>query len=356
MIARLVLEDGEVFEGKSFGKEGTAIGQVICHTGIVGYEAIVTDPAMRGNIVAMTYPLIGNYGINEEDLESDKGQAIGLVVQEISEVYSSWTSKQCLADFAREQGVVGITGVDTRRLALHIRDHGEQMGIITTLDEDVPELISKIKAMEMEDDPVSKVTTETVRVEEPAGAKTDVGVLDLGVTRSLIRQLLNADARVTVYPASTGYQEILQGNHDGVVVAGGPGSPRQIPYVVDTVKQLFGRVPMFGVELGHLVMAVALGAEVTKLPVGHHGANKAIKWLGEEKRLAMTWQNHSLVVDKDSICGKDIEILAENLNDGTIEVFRFKGLSAFSVQHRPTEYENGASSDEVRMFLALVNR
>lgn len=356
LIARLVLEDGEVFDGKGFGSEGTAIGQVICHTGLVGYEAVVTDPSMRGNIVAMTYPLIGNYGINKEEFESKTGQASGLVLQEISKIYSNWTGEQCLASFARKEGIVGISGVDTRRLALHVREYGEQKGIITTSDESVEQLLRKMESMDIEHDPVSKVTTEVITIREPQGCRRyDIGILDLGVTRSLVRQILSAGAKVTIYPAATSAREILQTEHDGVVVAGGPGTPAQIPHVVDTVRQLLGKLPVFGVDLGHLVMAVSCGAGVSKLRVGHHGANKAIRYLGEETKLAITWQNHSFAVDKDSVRGKSIEILAENLIDGSVEALSFGSLSAFSVQYRPNEHENDGVSYEVKRFLELAS-
>lgn len=356
MIARLVLEDGQVFEGNSFGAEGTIIGQVICHTGVVGYEAVATDPGMCGSIAVMTYPLIGNYGINTEELESAAGQVAGLVVQEISRMYSNWTGKQSLESFAREQGIVGISDVDTRRLALYIREHGEQKGLITTSDEDVSRLLDKIRNTDVEEDLVSRVTTKTVRIEEPHGNKVyDIGVLDLGVPRSLVRQLLNAGSRVTIYPSVATGQQILQAGHDGVIVAGGPGSPEHIPYVVNAVKELLGKVPMFGVDLGHLVMATACGGRITRLRKGHYGANKPIRYLGEKERLLIVWESHSFLVDKGSI-GKNIRIEAENLIDGSIEALSYMDLPAFSVQYRLNACDNGEISDEVKRFLELCKR
>ncbi len=356
MNARVVLEDGKVFEGKAFGAEKTVVGQIHYYTGVVGYEVIVSDPAMYNCIAVMTYPLIGNYGISTKELESNRGYLGGIVVNEISQIYSSWTAEKSLPDFLKEQDIPGISNIDTRELTLHIRNNGEQKAIITTGDEGVSDLLTMLHEFKNGAGLISKVSIEKPKLIEGEGSKKySVALLDLGVTKGIINQLLMSEASVTVYPYKTEAEEILKGNHDGLVLAGGPGYPRNdVDQIIRTIKNLMGKMPIFGVEQGHLILGEALGAKVVRMKVGHHGANYPVKRIKAGADFAITWQNHSYVMDRDSIDESNLCIIAENTVDGTIEGIKSKKYPAFSVQYRPLSREHGTVSSEIKAFFELL--
>jgi len=329
MKAFLALEDGTVFKGTSFGSEGERSGEVVFNTSMAGYQEILTDPSYKGQIVAMTYPLIGNYGVNDEDVESRNLFLEGFVVKEYSKVASNWRSRKSLGEYLRENKIIGIEGVDTRELTLRIRRGGELKAVITTIEQSEKELVQKARS--------SRGLTGVDLVKEVAPAKGyrwnqagrhKVVVLDCGVKFNILRELANNDCKVAVVPAKTTPKEILALKPDGLLLSNGPGDPAAVPYVVNTVRELIGRLPIFGICLGHQMLGQAFGGKTFKLKYGHHGGNHPVKDL-ETGKVAITVQNHGFCVDIDTLNKKDIEMTHSNLNDGTLEGMRHKKLPIF---------------------------
>jgi carbamoyl-phosphate synthase small subunit len=335
MKAILALEDGTCFKGESFGASGESYGEIVFNTSMTGYQEILTDPSYKGQIVAMTYPLIGNYGINPEDVESRKPFVEGFVVKEYSKIASNWRSRKSLADYLKENGVIGIEGVDTRALTLHIREAGELKAVISTKDLDAASLVSKAKASQglAGVDLVKRVTLPKREVRQAKG-RFKVVVLDCGVKYNILRELEKNDCSVTVMPAGTTSAAILDAKPDGLLLSNGPGDPAALPYVVRTARELIGRLPIFGICLGHQVMGQAFGGRTYKLKFGHHGGNHPVKDLRTGK-VAITVQNHGFCVDIETLDKREIEITHINLNDGTLEGMRHKRLPIFSVQFHP---------------------
>ncbi|MCX5679132.1 MAG: glutamine-hydrolyzing carbamoyl-phosphate synthase small subunit [Candidatus Omnitrophica bacterium] len=335
MKAFLALEDGTVFRGLSFGSEGERCGEIVFNTSMAGYQEILTDPSYKGQIVAMTYPLIGNYGINDEDAESNRVFLEGFVVKECSKVTSNWRSRKSLGEYLKENKIIGIEGIDTRALTLRIRQSGELKAVITTFKQDEKELIQKARQ--------SRGLTGRDLVKDVVPGKSyqwndkgryHVAVLDCGVKFNILRELAKNGCRVTVVPAKTGSKEILELKLDGVLLSNGPGDPAAVPYVVHTVRELIGHVPMFGICLGHQMLGQAFGGKTFKLKYGHHGGNHPVKDLKTGKA-AITVQNHGFCVDIETLNKKNIEMTHLNLNDGTLEGMRHKKLPIFSVQFHP---------------------
>lgn len=337
MKALLVLEDGLIFQGRSFGALGQACGEVVFNTSMAGYQEIITDPSYRGQIVMMTYPLIGNYGINKEDAESRKPFLEGFVVKEYSKLASNWRKDQDLGSYLKENGILAIEGIDTRKLTLHIREKGAMKAFLSTSDLDEQSLLKKVKAGRslVGFDLVKDVTTlEKYVYAQAKENKYKVVVLDCGVKYNSLRELVRHKCDVTVVPARTTAQEILNENPDGVLLSNGPGDPAAVDYVIKTVAGLIGCVPIFGICLGHQMLGLALGGKTYKLKFGHHGANHPVKDLKTGK-ISITSQNHGFCVDIGTLNKKDIELTHINLNDGTSEGLRHKKLDLFSVQFHP---------------------
>jgi len=337
MQAFLVLEDGKIFKGRSFGSSGETFGEVVFNTSMTGYQEIITDPSYKGQIVMMTYPLIGNYGVNKEDAESRRPFLEGFVVKEYSKIASNWRKDQELGEYLKENNILGIEGIDTRRLALHIREQGSMKAVISTLDFDENSLLQKAKTSRGLTglDLVKEVTIPRKYVyTQIKDAKFKVVVLDCGVKYNILRELLRYKCNVTVLPAQATSQEILAVHPDGVLLSNGPGDPSAVEYVVKTVSGLIGRVPIFGICLGHQMLGLALGGATYKLKFGHHGANHPVQDLKTNK-VYITSQNHGFCVDIDSLPKKDIQLTHVNLNDGTLEGMRHKKLPIFSVQFHP---------------------
>jgi carbamoyl-phosphate synthase small subunit len=337
MDAILALEDGTIFKGKSFGATGERYGEVVFNTGMTGYQEILTDPSYKGQIVTMTYPLIGNYGINSEDVESRKSFVEGFVVKECSKTASNWRTEKTLDLYLKENNILGIEGIDTRSLTLHIREAGAMKAVLSTEDLDGEKLVKKAKDSRglIGVDLVKEVTSKKKYVWSQIKDKGyKVIVLDCGVKYNILRKLLENKCRVIVVPADTEASEILEMKPDGLLLSNGPGDPTAVKYVIETTKKLITKLPIFGICLGHQMLGLSLGGETYKLKFGHHGANHPVKDLRTGK-VSITVQNHGFCVDIDSLPKKDIEITHINLNDNTLEGMRHKKLPIFSVQFHP---------------------
>lgn len=335
MKAILALEDGTIFNGASFGAAGERTGEVVFNTSMTGYQEILTDPSYKGQIVTMTYPLIGNYGVNSEDVESRKLFVEGFVVRECSKIASSWRCEKGLDEYLKENNIIGIEEIDTRALTRHIRLQGAMKAVISTEDLDDKSLIEKAKASPglIGRDLVKEVTLDKPQNWNEQG-KYKVMVIDCGVKFNILSELSSRGCRVTVVPPATEARQILKAKPDGILLSNGPGDPAGVPYVVETVKKLLGKMPIFGICFGHQMLGLALGGKTYKLKFGHHGGNHPVKDLKTGK-VHITVQNHGFCVDIDSLNKKDIEITHINLNDNTLEGIKHKKLPIFSVQFHP---------------------
>lgn len=337
MNAVLALEDGTIFKGISFGSSGERCGEVVFNTSMSGYQEIITDPSYKGQIVTMTYPLIGNYGMNSEDVESRSLFLEGFVVKEYSKLASNWRKEHSLGDYLKKNNILAIEGIDTRKLTLHIRQAGAMKAVLSTEDLDDSSLIRKAKASAglVGIDLVKEVTCDNKYVWGDTAKKLyNVVVLDCGVKYNILRELLNRKCAVTVVPAKTSSAEILEMKPDGLLLSNGPGDPAAVVQVVQTTRELLDKLPIFGICLGHQMLGLALGGQTFKLKFGHHGANHPVKDL-KSGRVSITSQNHGFCVDIDTLNKKEVEITHINLNDKTLEGLRHKKLPVFSVQFHP---------------------
>ena len=323
------------YKGRSFGASGERYGEVVFNTSMSGYQEILTDPSYKGQMVVMTYPLIGNYGINEEDVESRRPFVEGFVVKEYSKIASNWRSQRTLGEYLQKNGIVGMEGIDTRELTLHIRQSGELKAVLSTTDQDADSLVRKAKASRslLGIDLVKDVAAEK-GYEWNSGGRFKVVVLDCGVKYNMLRELAKNNCHVIVLPAQTTAKEILELKPDGLLLSNGPGDPAALPYVVETTRELIGKLPIFGICLGHQMLGQAFGGKTYKLKFGHHGGNQPVKDMKTGK-VVITVQNHGFCVDIETLNKKDIEITHINLNDQTLEGMRHKKLPIFSVQFHP---------------------
>lgn len=347
--AVLALADGRVFHGWSFGAAGQTVGEVVFNTCMTGYQEVLTDPSYHRQIVVMTPVQIGNTGVNSKDDESEKPQVAGFVVRESSAVTSNWRSEEGMESLLAKHGIVGIEGIDTRALTRHIRDHGAQAGAIDTGDVDEKELVKRARlwgSMEGKDLVAEVSPSGSYRWNKgpfhpltgfsETSANLHVVAMDYGIKRNILRELTGVGCRVTVVPAGTSPERILELDPDGVFLSNGPGDPEPVKYAVKTVKELLGQVPIFGICLGHQILGLALGGVTCKLKFGHHGGNHPVKDLSTGK-VEITSQNHGFVVDPDSLfaAGQKVEVTHINLNDQTVEGIRHLQIPAFSVQYHP---------------------
>jgi carbamoyl-phosphate synthase small subunit len=341
--AYLALADGAVFPGTAFGAAGQTTGEVVFNTGMTGYQEVLTDPSYAGQIVALTYPLIGNYGVNADDIESRRVQVSGFVVRELADVYSNWRANESLDSFLKRHGIVGISGVDTRELTRRLRHEGVMMGAIATGDAaatDPNDLIARLREHANAYDSVDwvrRVTTPAPYAWGPdeADARYRISVLDCGVKYNILRELAKLGARTTVFPATATAGELLADDPDGVFLSPGPGDPRLLGYAVETVRAVVetGK-PVMGICLGNQLLGGAFGGKTFKLPFGHRGANHPVKDL-PSGRVVITSQNHGYALDPDSLTDAAVEVTQINLNDGTVEGLRHKELPVFSIQYHP---------------------
>ena len=356
MEALLVLEDGMVFRGRSFGALGERTGEVVFNTAITGYQEIITDPSCRGQMVVMTYPHIGNTGINEEDSESGQPHVRALIVREVSSRESNWRARQTLDRYLREHEIMALTDIDTRALTRHVRQFGALRGVVSTVDLDPDSLRGKalVAPTTSDEDLVAEVTcntpyewTERVigewRVDTAAknGCAKDgcahpqwkVVAYDCGIKHSILRQLVESGCQVTVVPAQTAAADVLALKPDGVFLSNGPGDPEMVPYTLSNLRSLLGQVPIFGICLGHQLLGMALGGSKFKLKFGHHGGNHPVKDL-RTGQIAITTQNHNFAIDPDSLPA-GVEVTHLSLYDHTLEGLRHRELSVFGVQNHP---------------------
>ncbi len=350
-IAKLALEDGTVLTGTTFGAEGEVDGEVVFNTSMTGYQEILTDPSYRGQIVTMTYPEIGNYGVNAEDVESWKPHLAGFIVRERSRRVSNFRADGALGEYLAQHGIVGMEGIDTRALVRRIRIHGAMKGVLSTVDLDDASLVRKAKASPglVGRDLVQEVIPEKpIRWNEPLSGWTylkpteappvtaespHIVALDFGMKWNIARHLFSLGCRVTVLPGTATADQVLDLQPDGVFLSNGPGDPEPVAYAQQTIRQLLGKRPVFGICLGHQLLALACGARTFKLKFGHRGANQPV--LNKETgRVEITTQNHGFAVDPEGL-PDELEVTHVNLNDQTIEGLRHRSLPAFSVQYHP---------------------
>lgn len=337
--AWLALEDGTVFAGRACGAAGETSGETVFNTAMTGYQEVLTDPSYCGQLVTMTYPQIGNYGITAGDNESSRPRLAGFVVRELCRTPSNHESIESVGEFLKKHGIVGIEQVDTRALTLRLRDKGALRGVISTLDGDHKRLVAKAKAVpSMAGQNLAKVVTcdKIYAWEHGISPKPDfhVVVMDFGVKHGILRCLAAMGARATVVPSSTTAEAILKMKPDGVLLSNGPGDPEPVTDAIATIQKLLAeRVPLFGICLGHQLLGLALGGRTFKLKFGHHGSNHPVKDLETEK-IEITTQNHGFCVDLQSL-PRDVRTTHVNLNDGTSEGMAHATLPAFSVQYHP---------------------
>ena len=345
MKAILVLEDGTVFDGESIGQAGRALGEVVFDTAMVGYQQALTDPSLRGQILTLTYPLIGNYGTNDEDYESPRCQVAGLVVKEMCEVPSNFRCEESLDEFLKRHGVVAISGVDTRALTRRLRTAGVMMGAISS-DETPEQALERINASPAysEIDLVQQVSTQTAYEWEPGQKpgtaqariafedRLRIVALDYGMRASILRNLYELGCRPIVMPCKATADDVLKEKPDGVVLSPGPGDPALLGYAMDTVRGLLGKVPIFGICLGNHMLTHAVGGKTFKLKFGHRGGNHPVRDL-TTGRVRITSQNHGYATDPATLEGSGVTVSQINLNDETVEGLEAPGLRAFSIQY-----------------------
>jgi len=335
--AILLFEDGREFHGNSLGYIGETTGEICFNTGMSGYQEILTDPSYCKQIVTMTSPHIGNYGVNTEDIESDRVQVAGFIIKEATDIPSNWRSTQSIGNYLNEQKIVGIKNVDTRSITRHIRDKGAMNGIISAIDSNIDSLKQKLLQVPSMSglDLAKLVTTKKSYTwsKNKSAKKYKVAAIDYGIKHNILRLLESYGCKVTVFPANTSANEIIEFSPDGIFLSNGPGDPAAVTYGIDTVKSLLGIKPIFGICLGHQILSLALGAKTFKLKFGHRGINHPVK-NNETGVVEITSQNHGFAVDLNSL-PKNIVSTHINLNDNTSEGIRCKDIPAFSVQYHP---------------------
>lgn len=335
--AYLALEDGTIFEGISFGAHGEKTGEVVFNTSMSGYQEIITDPSYKGQIVCLTYPLIGNYGINSEDSESQKLHIEGLVIKECSRIFSNFRGQISLPDFLKKNNIIGIEGIDTRALTRRIRLAGSMKAVLSTKTSNKKELIQKAKKSPglIGRDLVREVTCKEPYSYPGKKGKTKIVVIDCGVKSNILNSLSSYDCEVIVVPADSNREKILGYKPDGILISNGPGDPASLTYLISTVRELIKeKIPIFGICLGHQILGLALGGKTYKLKFGHHGGNHPVKHL-ETGKIDITAQNHGFCVDISTLNKEEIEMTYINLYDGTAEGMKHKKLPIFSVQYHP---------------------
>jgi len=354
----VLLEDGTYFEGISLGKAEERVGEVILHTSVVGYQEIMTDPANAGKIVVLTYPLIGNYGVAKKFYESRKCWVEGLVIKEKSAMYSNWQAEDSFESLVRQEEVTVIGEIDTRTLAVKIRDGGEMLGILSSNGAERKEFMKKLQERKkrLKRDFIQDISVKEITKREERGSGPHLGILDLGILNSFIAQLTALGCTITLLPYRTSSEEIQNLNLDGVVISGGPEEDEALTGIVEAVKRLIGTIPLLGISTGHQLICRALGGKVKKMKVGHHGVNYPVRSPSSYKG-DITVQNHSWVVDEPSLGGRsDVTITLRNVNDETIEEIESVPLKFISTQYYPARPGCNEEHEVFKRFLAMTRK
>lgn len=353
MKRQLVLENGASFTGEAFGSLRVSRGEVVFNTGMTGYQEVITDPSYCGQIVTLTYPLIGNYGINRSDNESGRPSISGLIAREVSEMPSHWQKEKTLSAWLEEYDIPGIEGIDTRRLTKMIREYGTLKGMIASSEENPEEIAAALKGWTLPTDQISRVSTKSAYVTPGPGPR--IVLVDFGAKQGILRECIKRGCDVVVVPYQTSAGDIMKLHPDGLLLSNGPGNPKDVPEAINMVREMLGKVPLFGVCLGHQLFALASGANTVKMRFGHRGVNHPVKDL-RTGRFAITSQNHGFTVEPSSLEGTELEVTHIAINDGTIEGLRHKRFPAFSVQYHP-EASPGPDDSQGLFdeFLSMVN-
>lgn len=361
--AILLLEDGTVFQGTSFGSQKKRCGEVIFNTGLTGYEEIFSDPSYQGQIIVMTYPHLGNYGITKTDHESDRAYLTGIVTREYSKTASNWRTQESLATFMQRDGIVGIEGIDTQALVLHLRNHGAMRGIIAPATNDYATLLDEVRSFPvMEGCDLVSIVTRTAPYEytphrnnKQENPQHTVVLFDYGVKRNTPELLCAYGCRVIIVPASTTVADVLAEKPDGIMLSNGPGDPDAVGYAIDSISELLRHnIPIFGICMGNQLLSLALGAKTYKLPFGHHGINHPVKNL-KTGTIEITSQNHGFAVDPHTL-PHDVTMTHINLNDHTCEGIAHTTHPCFAVQYHPESYPGPHDSHYLfEQFIAMMN-
>ena len=342
MNGKLILENGIIFEGRCFGKISDTVGEVVFNTGMTGYEEILTDPSYYGQIVVMTYPLIGNYGTNLDDLQSDTPKVRGFIVRELCKVPNNFRCEIDLDVYLQNNGIMGIEGIDTRKLTKIIRNSGTMKGIITVNNLSCLEIENYFRSFS-NNNAVDMVTTKKIKT--VGEGKLRIGVLDLGIKANILKSFVKRGCSLVVFPAYTGADELMQNGFDGIFLSNGPGNPENLSYAIETVSKLAGKIPIAGICLGVQIIALAMGAKTEKMKYGHRGCNHPVKNLITGK-VFITSQNHGYIINKESL-PEDLEITHLNVNDKTIEGLNHRTLPLMGVQYHPEACPGPHDSDIV---------
>ncbi|UNT93492.1 MULTISPECIES: glutamine-hydrolyzing carbamoyl-phosphate synthase small subunit [Allobaculum] len=341
----LILEDGSVWKGKGFGSDNFQIGELVFNTSMTGYQEILTDNSYCGQIILMTYPLIGNYGVNRDDWESIEPAAFGFVVKNLCDDYSNWRACESLDQFCKNENIPGISEVDTRALTRRIREHGTMRATMANVDADVDAIVKTLQETELPHDQVKRVSSSKLYSVPNRGPK--VILMDFGAKLGIVRELSMRGCDIVVVPYNTDWKTIMNFRPDGVMLTNGPGNPEDLPESIETIRNLIGKVPIFGICLGHQLIALACGAKTYKLKFGHRGGNHPVVDL-EDGHVEITSQNHGYAVDKDSLKGTGLKMTHVALNDKSCEGMMHTEYPVFSLQFHPEA--NAGPNDSKKMF------
>ncbi|MGM0840806.1 MAG: carbamoyl phosphate synthase small subunit [Bacillota bacterium] len=332
MKRQLILDDGTVFVGEGFGANKETIGEVVFNTSMTGYQEILSDPSYCGQLVTLTYPLVGNYGINRDDFESITPAIKAFIVREVADFPSNWRNESTLDELLKVKEIPGISDIDTRKLTRIIRQHGAMKGIICSAELDSKEMLEKLHDTSLRTDQVMQVSTKTAYASPGRGYR--VVLMDFGMKHGILRELNKRDCDVIVVPYHTSAEEIRRLQPDGIMLSNGPGDPKDVPEAIETIKELLGEIPLFGICLGHQLFALACGGDSFKMKFGHRGGNHPVKDLKTGK-VALTSQNHGYAVDEKSLSGTRLQVTHMAINDGTVEGLKHLDFPAFTVQYHP---------------------
>lgn len=330
----LVLENGRYFLGDAFGADGTTVQQLVFNTQMVGYQEILSDPSYLGQMVVMSYPLIGNYGLADEDYESHGVYLGGLIVREYNDQPSNFRSSKTLAQQMEDSGVIGLSGIDTRELVCILRDEGSMKAMLTDGDKDVKTCLKELKKAVLDENTVKSVTSKRMWYSRTRNPLNTVAILDCGVKLTMVKSLNNLGCNVIVFPYDTSYEEIKKYKPDGLFISSGPGSPLVLEKTIETAKKFIGSIPVMGIGLGHQIIALCYGAKIDQLKFGHRGANQPVKNLLDDS-IEITCQNHSYAVNEQSLAGSTLSVTHKNLLDGDVEGLLDKRNKVVSVSYYP---------------------